>query len=298
MAVTGARPYLMPSASAVRFGIWSLFNQEWEPLPDSLETWDPEVSLRLSQTVELDVQQLLAETGLPVGAQFAVTASWTSATSGMKVPIARMETVDGGVVVLEGELDGRRIGGSLEIMTTVALVSLTVPVPVGVVASAGAVVAEMSTRVNVEPDLVRFPVAVVDFSFTKTDANASWRLETTTDLFAPFFGEFRLLINSRDTDLVHAVETRAPTTVDLTLIAEMEGQVAAFLYEFAIMNRDALREEDEWPSNSVGQVLSGFIHVADRHNLTAVAADPIDRPAFVARLAGLVRVQGQGRPFT
>ena len=297
MASAGALPYLVPRLEAVRFQPWQIAGDTWTALPDVLSAWDPDTTFLVSQTVDVDLDLILVDTRLPPGTAFYVTATWTSSSSGMKMPIARVESSTSGPVVLQGHLEGRSIAGALDIETTLALARSSDSDQPGIVSNAGAVLARASTRLNLESASSMFPVAVVDFARTRMDVDASWRLETTTDLASSFVGEFRLLINSRDRDLVRAVQSQSPSTLDGILVAELEGEVSALLYELALMNRLSISEGSDWPDGSVGSLLSSLLDTATEFGIRGVRSDPIERAAFVARIGALVRSQGQGRQF-
>ncbi|PJJ72949.1 hypothetical protein CLV46_2528 [Diaminobutyricimonas aerilata] len=298
MAASGALPYLVPRPDTVRFEPWTMFDEGWTALPAALAVWDTDTTLTISQTVHVDVDAAWMDTGLPAGTPLRLTASWTSSASGMRSLIAQSDVVASAPVVLQGTLHGQRVAGSLDIVT-----SLT-PTPVQgvhrptVPTAPGAVLAEHAHRLTVESNTTMFPTAVVDFASTKIDVSASWRLETTADLDAPFHGGFLLLINSRDSELVRAIEARSASTTQQTLLAVLEGEVASLLFELAVLDREALLARDDWVAESVGAVLRGFLKAAESHGLHSIAVDSTERAAYLARLAGLVRSRGHGRQFS
>ena len=299
MSAVGAYPYLVPPAGAINFGPWELFDGSWVPLPRQLEAWDPDTTLVVRQRVEVDYESVLAGSGLAGGTALMLTSSWTSNSSGMSGRVAQVLLFTSGAFALQGELQGQRVSGKLDLSTTLTLSAgkqeRSSPV---VVSAPGAVLARHSAQCAIESGTTRFPITVMDFASTKNDPNSSWRLDTSLDLLAPFYGSFLLYINSRDRDLVRALEAGKPNDAQVVLLSMLEEGVTSLLFELALGERVGLIEQDEWPTDSVGAVLRSLLQSASRYGLTASPDDISERPAFNSRLAGLVRARAHGRQFT
>ena len=139
-----------------------------------------------------------------------------------------------------------------------------------------------------------FPVHGVDFSHTNLHPSASWHLEGSPDLHAPFMGTFRLLLNRLDGELMKAVERGAKTARQQALVDELAHGVAELLLELAVVHRDELSDRDGWPTDTVGDVLSRCLAQAGELREPSGAQD---LPRFRSTLAGIVRAGGQGRMF-
>ncbi|GAB4105906.1 hypothetical protein GCM10028790_49250 [Micromonospora taraxaci] len=289
------RPYLVPEASTLVWQPWLLLDgHEWRPLPDELDGWDPGTDLRIARRVQVDATRFFQETGVELR-NVALTVSWTSSTTDMTeaAPPARFDV--GGGAVVDTILVGERLSGVLTLRTTVSLVHSPVGQAVGVAAVPGSVLAEHVQRVVLENVSSMFPVSEIDFSQTRLSPTASWHLETSTDLVAPFYGTFRVLINKRDRELSAAVARGARDKRQQALLDELQAGVASLLLELALHVRDDLADRDEWPPDSVGDVLYRTLAALP----LSVPAPPssVDLAEFRTQISGAVRHLGRGRVF-
>jgi hypothetical protein len=289
------RPYLVPSKDTVTWGqIELLEGDAWAALPESVEGWDSGTDLRVRRRVQIDVARLRDEAGLDARA-VAVTLSWTSSTTSMTEAARPVLLTIDGVAAIETLIAGDRVSGTLELRTTLSVIRPSGDSPPGVARIPGSVLAEQTQRVSLENSGAMFPVAEIDFARTRLSADASWYLETTTELLAPFFGTFRLLINKRDAELSGAVARGAKDKRQQALLDELETGVASLLLELAVHLREDLSERELWPPDSVGDVLLRTLTTSDLAAERAPSAH--DLADFRSRLAGSVRRAGTGRRF-
>jgi hypothetical protein len=268
--------------------------QEWCPLPDEVDGWDPGTNLRVARRVQVDAGRLFQETGLQPE-DTALTISWTSSTTDMTEASAPVRFGPNGTVVADTILVGERLSGILTLRTTVSLARPPATRAVGVAAVPGSVLAEHVQRVVLENVSSMFPVHEIDFSHTRLSPTASWHLETSTDLTAPFYGTFRVLINKRDRELSAAVARGAKDKRQQVLLDELQAGVAALLLELALHLRDELAEREEWPPDSVGDILSRTVAASP---LSAAAPpSPVELADFRTQIAGAIRHLGRGRVF-
>lgn len=289
------RPYLVPQASTVNWDSWLLLeDHDWRLLPGELDGWDPGTDLRIMRRVRVDGPRFLQETGVELR-DVALTVSWTSSTTDMTEASLRVPFDVGGAAVLDMVLIGERLSGVLTLRSTISLVRSPTARLAGVAEVPGSVLAEQFQHVVLENVSSMFPVSEIDFSQTRLSPTASWHLETSTDLVAPFYGTFRLLINRRDRELSAAVARGSKDRRQLALLDELQAGVAGLLLELALYLRDDLGERDDWSPDSVGDVLS-----------RTLAASPLSVPAppTAAELAesrtqivGVIRDLGRGRLF-
>jgi hypothetical protein len=289
------RPYFVPAAGTVSWEPWVLHDgQTWIQLPDAVEGWDPGTDLRVARRVVVDAVQFRAQTGLDLS-NVAVAVSWTSSTtdmteSTMPVPFG----IDGSAVV-DALLVGERLSGILTLRSTVSLVRKPSPVQVGVASILGSVLAEHVQQLGLESLSSMFPVHEIDFANTRLSPSASWHLETSTDLASPFYGTFRVLINKRDKELSSAVARGAKDKRQQALLDELESGVAALLLELSVAVREELDEREEWPVDTVGDVLSRLLDASQLSiGIPTTAQDLAD---FRTQVAGAVRRTGRGRIF-
>jgi hypothetical protein len=294
---TDALPYLVPDPTTVEMTSWVWSSPSgWEPVPSTLPGWDPAMRLELRRSVRVDRDRLSAETRLDLDCPLQLTVSWTSSTSGMRGSAVPVLLSADGVAQLDVTLPGDRIGGVLDIRTSLTL-AVSVPGEPGIATMAGSVLSEDRSELVLEEDLRRFPVHEIEFASTRLDPDASWFLETTTELTAPFLGSFLLMLNRRDTELSAAVLRGAKDARQEALVDELEHGVAALMLELAAQLSDELAERRKWPSGSVGEVLSETLSAAERSGTVQAATGPHDLARARARLDGAVRVAGHGRRF-
>jgi hypothetical protein len=292
------RPYLVPSPDTVIFGAWTHWDgEDWSPLPEAIDGWDPGTDLRLRREVRIDVERLRRETGLGGTSEMALTMSWTSSSSGMTEASDPVVVRQAGVLLTEVVLLGARVGGVVRLRTTLSVTSVAQAGVPGVVWMPGSVLAEDERRLALEGSLSMFPVHDVDFSHTRLSPDASWHLEAGTELTAPFLGSFRLLLNSRDKELMAAVSRGVKDKRQQALCDELEQGVAAVMLELAVLVRDELIDREEWPPETVGDVLSRTLAAAEQTAELRAPTGAHEVVEFRTRLAGAVRGVGHGRAF-
>jgi len=288
------RPYLVPLPDTVRWGAWELFDGDWGLLPSEVEGWDSGTDLRIRRSCLIDVGRFRSETGVDVGA-VVVTVSWQSSTTSMRGAAASVRPSSGGFAQLDAVLPAERVSGTVSIRSTVSLASPGSPALPGVARLPGSVLSEDRVALILDRGDQLFPVDAIDFASTRLAPEASWHLETSIDLEGPFFGSFRVLLNTRDSELVAAVARGQRDRRQDALVDELEGAVAAQLIEFGLGLRNDLDQRTDWPENSTGEVLCRAL---------AALPPPIpqqpsacDAPAFRTQLSALVRRTGRGRLF-
>jgi hypothetical protein len=266
-------------------------------LADVLDGWDSGTDLFIRRRITVDYDRLSAETELPQDVHLVATTSWTSSTSGMSESARPVAIADSRPVVLEALLPGDRIGGVLRIRTTVTTANAPQFRPPGIAVLPGSILVEDRCQVALEGTLSMFPVHGIDFSHTSLHPSASWHLESSPDLHAPFLGAFRLLLNSLDSELMKAVERGARSTRQQALMDELAHQIGVLLLELAIAHRSELEDRDVWPAESVGDVLARTLARALAECPIQMPLGPQDLPRFRTVLDGIVRAAGQGRRF-
>ncbi|NUW43286.1 hypothetical protein [Nonomuraea rhodomycinica] len=263
-------------------------------MPDAIDGWDPGTDLRAARRVRVDVARFVQETGLDL-TDVAVTVSWTSSTTDMTEAAPSAIFTPNGMASIDTTLVGERLSGTLSLRTTISLAGTSVGREVGVARVPGSVLAEHHQRVLLESMSSMFPVHEIDFSHTRLSPTASWHLETSTDLTAPFYGTFRVLINKRDRELRTAVSRGAKDKRQQGLVDELQAGVATLLLELALHLRAELAEREEWPPDSVGDVLARTIAASPLHVVAPPSA--VDLAEFRTQISGAVRNLGRGRIF-
>lgn len=291
-------PFLVPNEGTWQLGGWYLFREDaWQPLPDVLDDWDPDTDLHLRMTVEVEraavAEQILMADDVPL----VVTATWFSSSNQMTEIISRVE-VDSHVVSLESTIPAARIGGVLSIVTTLSLARPATGASIASPREAGSVLLRAEQLVALQGDGAMFPVAIIDFAATPFDVDASWMLEVSSELEAPFLGVFQLLVNSRDGDLVRAVTRPGHDARLQHMLLDLEEGVAGVMAECALKASAELQAVDDWDVGTVGSVLSLMLEHLTSKGLAAPGSGLEAIADFRSRLSGIVRSLGYGRIIT
>lgn len=297
MANADVLPYFVPSTQCWRTPEWQMRTlEEWSDLPEWIEGWDPDTNLLLRMVEEVDADRIRAECHLPAGASLVLTISWISSSSLMTGTVLSREVLSNASIV-DVELPAKEIGGTVTLITTVSVRDDNELATPGAARFAGSILLRHEVRVAVEGAGAMFPVAIVDFATTPFDTNASWKLEVTEDLEAPFLGGFQLLLNSRDADLVRAVTSAANDPRSVLLMEDLEAGVASLMTELALGLGEELAAAPEWESDSVGNVLAQFLNGAHDAGLDSLPSGSESTAAFRSKLDGIVRALSMGRAF-
>lgn len=290
------KPYVVPHPDTVVWEQWLIHSEgdSWEELPSEIDGWDPGTDLRIARRLRVDLNRLLQETGVDP-ADVVVSFSWTSSSTGMTDAGIPVTLGPDGVAVVDASLSGERISGTLTLRSALCLSRRPGTARPGVAAIPGSVLADHVQQVVLENRSSMFPVHELDFANTRLSPSASWHLESSTELLTPFYGVFRVLVNTRDRELSAAVARGAKDKRQQALLDELEAGVAMLLLEIAVGAQEDLAERDDWPPDTVGDVLRRMLDAA---GLNVVAsASPQEIPNLRTRLSGAVRELGRGRAF-
>ncbi|MGH4001837.1 MAG: hypothetical protein ACRDTJ_30740, partial [Pseudonocardiaceae bacterium] len=270
---------------------WAV-HDTWQPLPPDVPDWEPTQPLHLRRSVQIDLTRLTEETRLDPDARLALTVSWISSTTAMRGAASPVSLDPTGATTLDVTLPGDRIGGTLDVRTTLTLLAPTSMSSVGVAQLPGSVLLEDRHRLVLDHGTDRFPVHEIDFAATRLDPHASWHLETTTELNAPFLGSFLLLLNKRDTELTAAVVGGRKNPRQEAIVDELEHGVAALLLELAAHLRIELAERDDWLAGTVGDTLARVLRQAERTGAVPPPTGPHVLAHARTRISAAVRAAG------
>jgi hypothetical protein len=265
-------------------------------LPDRIDNWNSDSDLRLQRLISVPHEEVVAQAGLPKGIPLAVTTSWTSSATGMTELAVRKTTDRSSSMMMEVTIPSGRIEGTLTLHTTLTLAVDFPGAQIGVASQAGSILLADEKSVVLQT-MPMFPVAIADFAATRFDSESSWRLQTSTSLELPFLGDYLLLLNSRDKELVAAVTRGAKDRRQELLVEQLEEELAALMLELAIEVRDDLTGQD-WPVDSVGDVLGRLLPLATSRGLRQASTNADGLAAFRSDVRGAVRAAGRGRIFT
>jgi hypothetical protein len=288
-------PYRTPSSTSV---LWSdpeiLDGDIWLPLVDTIEGWDPSRDVVIRGELTLDVPEVELGTGLRSD-EVALSVSWTNSSSRHRAAAPTQPIDPTGHIRYEVRLPGDEIDGTVGVR--LALVAR----PSGATATGtarrpGSILAERTFSIALEGDVGMFAVRMVDFASTKIPTRASWHLDVSQDLDQMFVTGYMLHVNTRDTELKSAIETRNPTERELALIQELEEGVMGVLVESASLLQQELTARTDWEPDTVGHVLRSILQRGD--DLGAMPTEPSELAMWRSRIIDRVRTMGIGRNVT
>lgn len=255
-------PFRQAAGESVRGDPWLLAESE-ERVGERAEHWDPDLTLRLNRTVVVDVNAVLASTGIVSADQLAIAAVWKSDRTrlrgpGMSVPLGGRN----GEVRLSLSLDvpGYLAGGTLEIRTVLIRTEGDGKESPTVARRAGAVLWSERVSVALEGSAARFPVTVLDFwEVPGLAGDAPWALEwSPRDLDQPVLGAMRLLVNSGLPRVVQAISGSDDAEGRL-ITSMMRFDTARSLVHGALSEEEFVQGTREFEADSVGRMLTNLL---------------------------------------
>lgn len=213
-------PFLVAPANAIEPLDWLLaYAGEAEPLPDRIERWDPQTTLRLSCTVTIDRSAVLAACQLGPSTELTVATSAHSTRTGAETVVGRVQIdqTDSPSQHHEVVIPGESLGGQLTLRTMLCVMRADCPSPLAP-SRPGSVIWDSSRRVALEGVGGQFPTETVDFAVVRPEARAAgWDFQIdTSDPGATFIGAARLLLNSAHPGIRRLTEgARDPATKQL-----------------------------------------------------------------------------------
>jgi hypothetical protein len=287
-----AVPYRTPSPTSV---VWSdpeiLDGDIWLPLVDTIEGWDPSRDVVIRGELSLNVQDVEIGTGLRSD-EMALSVSWTNSSSRHRSAAPTQSIDPTGHVRYEVRLPGEGIDGTVAVR--LALIARPAGVTaVGTARRPGSILAERTFSIALEGDVGMFAVRMVDFVSTRLPRKASWHLDVSQDLDQMFVTGYMLHVNTRDSNLKAAIESRNPTERELALIQELEEGVMGVLIESASLLQEELIARADWEPDTVGHVLRSLLQRGD--DLGVMPAEPSELAMWRSQITDRVRSMGIGR---
>ena len=241
---------------------WLLAESE-QRVGERVEHWDPDLTLRLNRTVVVDVDAVLASTGIVSADPLAIAAVWKSDRTrlrgpGMSVPLGGRS----GEIRISLSLDvpGHLAGGTLETRTVLIRTEGDEKESPIVARRAGAVLWSERVSVALEGSAARFPVTVLDFSAVLGLAgDAPWALEwSPRDLDQPVLGAMRLLVNSGVQRVVEAI-SGSDDAENRSIASMVRFDLARSLVHGALSEEEFVQGTREFEADSVGRMLTNLL---------------------------------------
>ncbi|GAB3428318.1 hypothetical protein [Flindersiella endophytica] len=256
-------PFVRPADRAAGFGPWLLADDEgeWRSLPAHLPDWDYQTDLVLRRQVRIDVNNLLHESQLGTTTPVALIVEWQASAAQLKGLATRRAI--GGVFdePIEVTLRGSDLAGRLSLITRLIVAEEASTAQQFLAGRAGDVLVEDLAEIQLQGEVGRFPIYVVDFAAHDLDADARWYLDIASDPAQAAAGGVRLFLNANEKEIVNAaVRAASPTPVQRRLLEWLHADVTRQLIDRALTQdwRDALPTCVEDP-DSLGASLSALI---------------------------------------
>jgi len=290
-------PYFTAHADAVKLGPWFvLVGEEWVPLRDHVPDWDYNTAVRLRRSARVDPERFFAATRLPRSTSLVWAVTWRS-TDTWLAGLALKTIVDfENDTLLVADLPPQELGAAIELSTRIVLPARRSATGSGQATDAGSILFSETRRLAMLGSAGQFPIAVLDFAEADLDVDASFVVHMSNDLSSPVLGGLLLLVNSRDSRLVDALQSRSPSGELQQLRYQLEETLASSLLRRAAAEAAQLLD-GEWEDESIGALLQALA-TASPGGLAALRSLEEQNPSgFEARLVGLGRRRGIGRPL-
>ncbi|MEV0287206.1 hypothetical protein AB0H36_24070 [Kribbella sp. NPDC050820] len=243
-------------------GEWLLvLGEEQIPLPDKLPDWDYQMNLTLRRTVEIDVKSLRVGAGLASSAPVALAVVWTASGSGLRAPGYRMTLLgqDEALCEVEVQIPGAELGGRLTLETVAVLDSHNWNSDPVAPRRAGSVLWRDRHDVLLQGDAPQFPISVIDFAKTSFPNDAAWHVQVSGNLFAAAMGGMILLVNERNSAMVHAFRNAArPRAVDRAVLSAVYCDIARTMVEHGLRSEE-LTEGASYPEGTLGATIISLV---------------------------------------
>ena len=261
MSIARTPPYLQATESTVDASEWRIVEGDEDLIVgDSLPRWDPGTNLRFIRDVEVDVQRVREECGLPQDCSLRVAASWhcegTTLRGRGSVVNLQGSQAD---VTLEMAVQGQHLSGKLVLKTAVVLATRLNAAPLRA-RRPGSVLWEDEQSVALEGEGSRFPTEVVSFkdSGWQLPERAAWVLDwDRDDLETPVLGGIRLYLNSDHPQVLSMLQS-PKDVASLVFVAAMHQDIGRQLIRGAVLTEE-FRDRDTYPRNSIGHVVHRLI---------------------------------------
>jgi hypothetical protein len=223
-----------------------------------------------------------------------IVIAFSTATWLRKTLFARPVDTTTNDVVVEFDLDGDELGGTLRLRTALILDVAPQADQPFVAKLPSSVLWDDEYELRLQGDAPLFPISVVDFNRAAFPNSAGWHLEIGSDLDARLHASVRLYINSEQPRVVSAFRNAAaPSPEDRAILSAIYADVARIMVEHAL-NQDIPDSQSAMDKDSLGfalrQLLMRFYPGED---IAAVRRGRIDHPSeFSSELFSHLKIFG------
>lgn len=289
MSAAQTLPYLRASDDRVRCSEWHLGDASTGGLlGDHVPGWDTNTDTILERRLRVDVDGLREDCRLPGDAPLRLVVTWHSGSTQTKGVEVVSELPQTGTLEVDAnvKLVGARLGGRVELTTSVVLVARLPKAPIRAFLP-GTVLWESTKTVRVEGSGSRFPMEALPFSTAshRLPSGAAWHLELDPDgLDLPVLGSVVLYLN-QEHPAVQRMVAEPNDPVSRMLESMLRFDVASQLVRSALASEEFRNRADPWPSDSVGRVMQKLLQSRFRRDsIDALSRQMCDEPAEFSSL--------------
>ena len=257
-------PYILIAEEQIGLGKWEAkIGDDQLPLQEVLAQWTTGTNLTIQRSVEASQQTVRGLMALDSKASFGISVTFFNNDSKLREQRYLEPLDEDSSKIISTEISGDLLGGRSELVTSLVLLNAGDAGKVGVARRKGSILTKDVEPIEIGVDESGFPTAIVRFATLPYHSLASWHLETSTDLDAPFTSVFQLLINEDDKSLVKAIESERPNREQQSFLDQMTSGVIEIMLELAFSQWNALMEDDRaFEEGSVGEALRHVLEVA------------------------------------
>jgi hypothetical protein len=160
---------------------------------------------------------------------------------------------------VEVRVPGAELGGRLTLETVAVLDSHHKNSEPVAPRRAGSVLWRDRQDVLLQGDAPQFPISVIDFAKTSFPNDAAWHVQVSGNLFAAAMGGMILLVNERNSAMVHAFQNAArPRAVDRAVLSAVYCDIARTMVEHGLRSEE-LTEGTSYPEGTLGATIISLV---------------------------------------
>jgi len=255
--------FLRTGSKAIRQGKWFQKRSEpdisWLENGGAIDDWSYDSPLSLGRVISVDGPTLLEELDLAgTSASIELIHSLHVSNMGQRELLFREELDLGGVHKSQmlKAVDSSRLCERIRLVTSIILKDTLGAAPRCAASSAGSILWQDETMLQLEGEGSRFPMRDLPFSsLYKLPNNASWHLEWRPALLHYSFNSaVTLLLNSERNEFFEKIQSGDQLVIE-QVMSSITGEICARL----LRDDDFIEEETDYPEGSLGAVARSWL---------------------------------------
>lgn len=240
-----AYPFIKPAPTVVKADGWALrYPDMLQDAPLYLEGWDYNTLLRPRRVLRIDLEACLQQAKLPAATNLdLVVVAFSSATWLKNTVFTRPIQPTPDDIVIEFELAGSELGGTLRLQTAVVLRERPLSHLPFLATTPSSVLWDDEFEIRLQGNAPMFPISVIDFGRAGFPPGAGWYLDIGASLEAPLHASVRLYLNVANSRVVTAFERAVtPTPEDRAILSAIYADVARIMLAQALNSEAEVKE--------------------------------------------------------